>query len=90
VKAVIGTRFDRIALLATLAQARCPVLLLHRLQDSTVPVADARVLMQHKASAQVTLLELAGTHEGFVNPAEAEQALLDCLRRATCSEALAA
>jgi dienelactone hydrolase len=77
VEAVIGTRFDRIAPLTTLAQARCPV-------------ADARALMQHKGTANVKLLELAGTHEGFVNPAQAEQAVLDFLHRATCSEAFAA
>jgi dipeptidyl aminopeptidase/acylaminoacyl peptidase len=90
VEAVIGTRFDRIAPLTTLAQARCPVLLLHGLQDSTVPVADARALMQHKGTAVVTLLELAGSHEGFDDQAQAEQAVLDFLRHATCSEALAA
>ncbi len=89
VEAVIGTRFDSIAPLTTLAQAHCPVLLLHGVQDSTVPVSDARALMQHKGLATVTLLELAGTHEGFVHPAEAEQAVLDFLHRATRSEAFA-
>ena len=82
VEAVIGTRFDRIAPLTTLPQARCPVLLLHGLQDSTVPVADARALMQHKGSARANLLELTGTHEGFADPAEAEQAVIDFLHRA--------
>lgn len=90
VEAVICTPFDRIAPLTTLPQARCPVLLLHGLQDRTVPVTDARNLMQHKGTATVTLLELAGTHEGFDHPAQAEQAVLDFLRHATCSEALAA
>jgi dipeptidyl aminopeptidase/acylaminoacyl peptidase len=90
VEVVIGTRFDRIAPLTTLPQARCPVLLLHGVQDSTVPVADAHTLMQHQGPATVTLLELAGTHEGFADPAQAEEAVLDFLRRATCSEALAA
>lgn len=66
------------------------MLLLHRLQDSTVPVIDARFLMQHKGTAVVTLLELTGTHEGFADPAQAEQAVLDFLHRATSSEALAA
>jgi pimeloyl-ACP methyl ester carboxylesterase len=81
VEAVIGTRFDHIAPMATLPQARCPVLLLHGVQDSTVPVADARALMQHKGSARATLMELTGTHEGFADPAQAEQAVLSFLRR---------
>ena len=79
VEAVIGTRFRDIAPLSTLPRAHCPVLLLHGQQDCTVPVADARALLQHKGSASVTLLELAGTHEGFDDPAQAEQAVLDFL-----------
>ena len=82
VEAVIGTRFDRIAPQATLAQARCPVLLLHGRQDGTVPVADARALMQRRGAARATLLELDGGHEGFADPAQAEQAVLDFLSRA--------
>ena len=89
VEAVIGTRFDRIAPLTTLAQARCPVLLLHGLQDSTVPVADARALMQHKGPAHASLVELTGTHEGFADPAQAEQAVLDFLRSTTPAAAAA-
>lgn len=83
IEAVIGTRFDRIAPQATLAQARCPVLLLHGLQDSTVPVADARTLMERKGTAHATLLELDGGHGGFADPAQAEQAVLDFLLRTT-------
>ena len=79
VEAVIGIRFDAIAPLSTLPQARCPILLLHGQQDSTVPVADARALLQHKGNARVTLLELDGTHEGFDDPAQAEQAVIDFL-----------
>jgi dipeptidyl aminopeptidase/acylaminoacyl peptidase len=79
IEAVIGTRFDLIAPQTTLAQARCPVLLLHGRQDSTVPLADARALMQRRGAARATLLELDGTHEGFTLPAEAEQAVLDFL-----------
>ena len=80
IEAVIGTRFERIAPQATLAQARCPVLLLHGRQDDTVPLADARALMQRRGAARATLLELDGSHEGFANPAQAEQAVLAFLR----------
>ena len=83
IEAVIGTRFDPIAPRATLAQARCPVLLLHGRQDSTVPLADARALMLRRGAARATLLELDGGHEGFADPAQAEQAVLDFLRRTT-------
>lgn len=79
VESVIGARFDRIAPLATLPRARCPVLLIHGVQDSTVPLADARQLLQHKGSAPASLLELEGTHEGFAEPAQATQAVLDFL-----------
>jgi len=83
IEAVIGARFDRIAPQATLAQARCPVLLVHGRQDDTVPLADARALMQRRGAARATLLELDGGHEGFADQAQAEQAVLDFLRRST-------
>lgn len=81
VEAVIGHRFRDIAPVCTLPQARCPVLLLHGQQDSTVPVADAHTLMQNKGCTRTTLLELAGTHEGFDDPAQAVQAVIEFLGR---------
>lgn len=80
---VIGHRFRAIAPLATLPQARCPVLLLHGMQDKVVPLADAQQLWRHKGTAQATLLALDGTHEGFADPARAEQAVLDFLATAS-------
>ncbi len=65
VERVIGARFARIAPLATLPRARCPVLLVHGRQDTTVPVSDAQVLWQARGGADVTLLERDGTHEHF-------------------------
>ncbi|MDZ4130160.1 MAG: alpha/beta fold hydrolase [Hydrogenophaga sp.] len=76
---VIGTRFSRIAPLATLAQARCPVLLLHGAQDTTVPLADAQALIAQRGTAQARLLALNGTHEAFADPAAAERAVLGFL-----------
>ncbi|MDO9483819.1 MAG: alpha/beta fold hydrolase [Hydrogenophaga sp.] len=76
---VIGTRFSRIAPLATLAQARCPVLLLHGAQDTTVPLADAQALIAQRGTAQARLLALNGTHEAFADPAAAERAVLEFL-----------
>jgi len=79
---VIGARFDRIAPIATLGRALCPVLLLHGRQDHTVPLDDAHRLMHHQGPARATLLALDGTHEAFAEPAQVEQAVLDFLARA--------
>lgn len=76
---VIGTRFNRIAPLATLAQARCPVLLLHGAQDTTVPLADAQTLIAQRGAANARLLTLDGTHEAFADPAAAESVVLGFL-----------
>lgn len=62
---VIGARFDDIAPVNTLAKASCPILLVHGLQDATVPISDARRIFQHRSSTQATLLECNGTHEAF-------------------------
>jgi dipeptidyl aminopeptidase/acylaminoacyl peptidase len=76
VESVIGARFDRIAPLATLPRARCPVLLLHGAQDTTVPLADAQTLVRRQGAARAQLVVLAGGHEGFADPAAAEAAVL--------------
>jgi len=76
VESVIGARFDRIAPLATLGRAQCPVLLLHGEQDNTVPLADAQALIARKGAASAQLLTLQGTHEGFADPAAATRAVL--------------
>lgn len=81
VERLIGARFDHIAPLATLPMARCPVLLLHGAQDSTVPVTDARALAAQGADAAVTLQVLDGRHEGFADPAAAEAAVIGFLAR---------
>ena len=79
VERVIGARFDRIAPVATLSQSRCPVLLLHGAQDSTVPLADAQALFARRGTARAQLLVLKGGHEGFADTALAEAAVVDFL-----------
>lgn len=79
VEGVIGARFRDIAPLHTLARAQCPVLLLHGRQDVMVPLDDARQLWQHRASANVTLLECDGSHEGFDDLAEVTRQILNFL-----------
>jgi pimeloyl-ACP methyl ester carboxylesterase len=61
VQRVIGARFDDIAPLHTLAQLRCPVLLVHGRDDRTVPFDDARRLLQ--VARHGRLLAVAGDHD---------------------------
>ena len=82
VERVIGARFRDIAPLHTLARAQCPVLLLHGRQDVMVPLDDARQLWQHRASANVTLLECDGSHEGFDDVAGVTRQILNFLHLA--------
>ncbi len=67
---VIGARFDDIAPVNTLAQTHCPILLVHGLQDDTVPIGDARRILNNRQRSNVSLLECAGTHDAFDNPKE--------------------
>jgi len=53
VQRVIGARFDDIAPLRSIAQVRCPVLLVHGRQDSTVPFGDALRLREAKPDAEL-------------------------------------
>lgn len=83
VERVIGKPFDAIAPVATLRHATCPVLLVHGRQDMTVPVEDARYLLRSRGEAEVTLLELDGSHETFVDLERASRELVAFLDR-TC------
>lgn len=82
VERVIGARFDTIAPLATLPQARCPVLLLHGRQDVTVPLSDAHALVDQAGTSRAHLQVLDGGHEGFDDPVAAEKAVLEFLTSA--------
>lgn len=62
---IIGARFEHIAPVNTLAQASCPILLVHGLQDDIVPVADARSIWKNRSATDATLIECRGTHEAF-------------------------
>jgi pimeloyl-ACP methyl ester carboxylesterase len=61
VQRTIGTSFDAIAPLHTLARVRCPVLLVHGTADATVPFEDARRLAAVCAAA--ALLPVDGGHD---------------------------
>ena len=61
VQQVIGARFDEIAPVNTIARVGCAAMLVHGLDDATVPVDDARRL--HRARPDAELLLVAGDHD---------------------------
>lgn len=69
VQRVIGARFDEIAPLLSMTRVRCPVLLVHGEDDTTVPFDDARRLFAAGRQGRVQLLAVAGRHD----PSEALQ-----------------
>lgn len=80
VQRVIGTSFDAIAPLTTLARVRCPVLLVHGRGDTTVPFADAERLLA--VSNQARLLAVDGDHDLRDTLALHAPVLVDFLRSA--------
>jgi pimeloyl-ACP methyl ester carboxylesterase len=62
---VIGHRFTDIAPCNTIARVSCPVLLVHGLEDETVPVADAAQIHAGRASDAVELLLVPGSHDDY-------------------------
>ncbi len=65
VQRVIGHRFDAIAPVHTIARVASPVLLVHGLEDETVPLADAEALLAAGRAGQVRLLAVAGSHDDY-------------------------
>lgn len=63
VQRVIGARFDDIAPLASMARARCPVLLVHGTNDPMVPFDDARRLQAAGRPGAVACLAVPGGHD---------------------------
>ena len=65
VQRVIGYRFDDIAPCHTIARVACPVLLVHGLEDDTVPVEEARQIHAARSSEAVELLLVPGSHDDY-------------------------
>jgi uncharacterized protein len=63
VQRVIEHRFDDIAPINTLPRLRCPVLIVHGMDDSTVPADDARRLHAARSHERVKLLLMPGAHD---------------------------
>jgi len=65
VQRIIGARFDDIAPLATLPRVRCPVLLVHGLEDDTAPFTDAERLRAASAGGAELIAVQAGHDLGL-------------------------
>lgn len=65
VQRVIGYRFESIAPCRTIARVGCPVLIVHGLEDRTVPVEEARQIHAARASEAVELLLVPGSHDDY-------------------------
>jgi uncharacterized protein len=61
VQRVIGTTFNQIAPVNTIAGVRCPVLVVHGRTDGVVPMGDAKRLVERSARAQLLLVD--GSHD---------------------------
>ncbi|PKO37545.1 MAG: dipeptidyl aminopeptidase [Betaproteobacteria bacterium HGW-Betaproteobacteria-6] len=82
VQRVIGHRFDDIAPRTTIARLRCPTLIVHGLDDATVPVAEARQIYAARTSEAVELLLVPGSHDDYGDLAQQVGLLSDFLDRA--------
>lgn len=68
VEHVIGHRFDDIAPVTTIATIRCPTLLVHGAQDTTVPPSEARLIHATRSGEHVRLRIIAASHDDFGDP----------------------
>lgn len=83
VQRVIGQRFADIAPLRTIRLARCPVLLVHGIDDETVPVGEAREIHARRRDERVGLLLIPGSHDQYTEMALHMVTLIAFLDKAT-------
>jgi len=88
VQRVIGFRFDAIAPRNTIARVACPVLLVHGLEDETVPVEEAREIHAARAGDAVELLLIPGSHDDYGDIGLQFAGLRDFLDRAFAGRAV--
>jgi pimeloyl-ACP methyl ester carboxylesterase len=67
---IIGHRFSDIAPIRTVCRIACPILLVHGRADRTVPVEDAREIVQSCPEARLTLLEIDEAEHDSVDQIE--------------------
>jgi pimeloyl-ACP methyl ester carboxylesterase len=64
---VIGHCFDDIAPVNTIRRVRCPTLLVHGAEDTTVPVSEAQAIHANRSGEHVQLKVVAGSHDDFTD-----------------------
>lgn len=67
---VIGYPFATIAPVNTVSRLTCPVLLVHGVEDQTVPVIDVRLILANCRDSQARLLEIEGAGHESVDKIE--------------------
>jgi len=67
---IIGVRFEGIAPMNTACKVSCPVLLVHGKNDKTVPVSDARAILQNCKRAKLELLLIEGAGHNAIDKIE--------------------
>lgn len=81
VQRTIGHRFDDIAPIQTIADIKCPVLLVHGLEDATIPWQESEAIYNARQSASVELRVMAGSHDDYGDLQQAIGILIDFLER---------
>ena len=79
VQRVIGHRFDDIAPCNTVGKVRCPVLLVHGIEDEMVPVEDARQIHAKRRGERTQLLLIPGRHDDYGKIEDQIGAMIDFL-----------
>ena len=78
---VISHRFDDIAPINTIRQVRCPTLLVHGAEDTTVPVSDAQAIHTARMGDHICLKVVAGSHDDYADLDRDIPALVDFLAK---------
>ncbi len=81
VQRTIGYRFEAIAPCHTIKQISCPTLLVHGLDDVTVPSRDAEAIYAGRRHDRVELQLLPGSHDDYGDLERPLRILLDFLSR---------
>lgn len=83
---VIGHRFDDIAPVNTIRRVRCPTLLVHGEEDTTVPVSEAHAIHAGRSGDHVLLKVVAGSHDDYADLDRELPALVEFLSGVVTSD----
>ena len=82
VECVIGHRFDAFAPCRTIREVSCPVLLVHGMDDRTVPVEESRAIFAERRDDMTERLILTGGHGSYAALDQHVETLINFLDRA--------